>query len=252
MKDLTPRPKEIGDLKMPRYPTEVGGCFIAGTLVHTDKGLVPIEQIKVGDRVLSQPEATGEKAYKRVVNTFAYDDKEVWVVKYTTADEYKPTRDDVLYHLYATANHPFWVEGLGWTAAEQLVESNKFRLADGTWAMAVQVWPVLRTPRPHMGWVSADTLSSIDGLERAHIVDFNNGCNLWQYPMRRRHEASVPYAGGLGSSCIDEVFDSVEMCKIFEGGDRRFKARVYNLEVEDFHSYYVGELGVWAHNRNCY
>lgn len=30
------------------YPEMVGGCFIAGTLVHTDKGLVPIEQIKVG------------------------------------------------------------------------------------------------------------------------------------------------------------------------------------------------------------
>ena len=30
--------------------------FVAGTLVHTDKGLVPIEQIKVGDMVLSKPE----------------------------------------------------------------------------------------------------------------------------------------------------------------------------------------------------
>lgn len=28
--------------------------FVAGTLVHTDKGLVPIEQIKVGDMVLSK------------------------------------------------------------------------------------------------------------------------------------------------------------------------------------------------------
>lgn len=41
------------------YPEMVGGCFIAGTPVHTDKGLVPIEQIKVGDLVLSQPEQGG-------------------------------------------------------------------------------------------------------------------------------------------------------------------------------------------------
>lgn len=34
----------------------VVGCFIAGTLVHTKDGLKPIEQIKVGDWVLSRPE----------------------------------------------------------------------------------------------------------------------------------------------------------------------------------------------------
>ena len=45
--------------------------MVAGTLVHTDKGLVPIEQLKVGDMVLSKDESnTGEQAYKRVVSTF--------------------------------------------------------------------------------------------------------------------------------------------------------------------------------------
>lgn len=29
--------------------------FAAGTLVHTDKGLVPIQDIKVGDLILSKP-----------------------------------------------------------------------------------------------------------------------------------------------------------------------------------------------------
>ncbi|HNE92343.1 MAG TPA: Hint domain-containing protein, partial [Agitococcus sp.] len=45
--------------------------FVAGTLVHTDKGLVPIEQLQVGDMVLSKHESgQGEKAYKRVISTF--------------------------------------------------------------------------------------------------------------------------------------------------------------------------------------
>ena len=26
---------------------------------------------------------------------------------------------------------------------------------------------------------------------------------------------------------------------------------VYNLEVEDFHTYYAGKHGVWVHNINC-
>lgn len=33
--------------------------FVAGTLVHTKSGLVPIEQLKVGDLVLSQPDEGG-------------------------------------------------------------------------------------------------------------------------------------------------------------------------------------------------
>jgi Pretoxin HINT domain len=52
-------------------------CFTAGTLVHTDRGLILIEKIRVGDRVLSQPEETGELAYKRVLRTFSFEDKEV-------------------------------------------------------------------------------------------------------------------------------------------------------------------------------
>jgi hypothetical protein len=63
--------------------------FVAGTLVHTDKGLVPIEQIKVGDMVLSKPESgEGELAYKPVVNTFVHEDKEVWLAEFTNSSCY--------------------------------------------------------------------------------------------------------------------------------------------------------------------
>ncbi len=50
----------------------MGAGFVAGTLVHTDKGLVPIEQIKVGGLVLSRNEnnPNGELAYKKVLKTF--------------------------------------------------------------------------------------------------------------------------------------------------------------------------------------
>ena len=27
--------------------------------------------------------------------------------------------------------------------------------------------------------------------------------------------------------------------------------KVYNFQVEDFHTYHVGENGVWVHNANC-
>ena len=44
--------------------------FTAGTLVHTEKGLVPIEQLKIGDKVLSKlADGSGELIYKSVKNT---------------------------------------------------------------------------------------------------------------------------------------------------------------------------------------
>jgi hypothetical protein len=49
------------------------GCFVAGTPVHTKEGLRPIEQIKVGDYVLSKPEdGKGKTAYKPVVKIFEF------------------------------------------------------------------------------------------------------------------------------------------------------------------------------------
>lgn len=223
-------------------------CFIAGTLVHTDKGLVPIEQIKVGDLVLSQPEAGGEKEYKRVVNTFAFEKKEVFVVKLRNWNPNNPTPNASVRHLYCTANHPFWVEEIGWTAAKDLCDGNQLRLANGCEGSVIIVWPVIRTPLPGVGWVSADTLGNWDGLERAHIVDFRNGCNLWQYPMWRRDEAGAPYREQFCFDDIEGLFGSAAMADIFYGEDRNYITRVYNLEVEDFHTYYVGELGLWVHN----
>ena len=44
------------------------GCFISGTLVTTDKGLKPIEEIKIGEYVLSRNEESGETSYKKVTD----------------------------------------------------------------------------------------------------------------------------------------------------------------------------------------
>ena len=44
--------------------------FVGGTLVHTEEGLVPIEQLKIGDKVLSKAaNGLGELIYKAVMNT---------------------------------------------------------------------------------------------------------------------------------------------------------------------------------------
>ncbi len=271
-----------------------GGCFVAGTMVHTDKGLVPIEQIKIGDRVLSQPEQGGELAYKQVVKTLVLEDKEVWVVKF--GFEFPQPDWHVTHHLYATGNHPFWVEGnperrkrKGWIAAQKLASGDKIRLASGELACVKHVWPVVRTPVKGLGWVTtalagwdgreADPFGTI-GDEGGQIVDFRDGCNLWKYAsasnkaflaehghlaLDRDNLEGVPYFEGFGFDTKENIandpkivvepgegpFNGLEMYDILASKNPGFTTRVYNLEVEDFHTYYVGELGVWVHNLDC-
>ena len=60
------------------------GCFMKGTLVETEEGWTPIDELKVGDWVMSRPEnGIGEAVPKRVVNTFRHEDKEVVMLKFS-------------------------------------------------------------------------------------------------------------------------------------------------------------------------
>lgn len=47
-----------------------GICFVEGTKVLSSEGYIAIEDIAVGDYVWAEETATGEKALKKVVNTF--------------------------------------------------------------------------------------------------------------------------------------------------------------------------------------
>ena len=89
--------------------------FVAGTLIHTDKGLVPIQDIKVGDLILSKPVLSKPEGgvddieYKPVLSTFKSPNKKsIFKVEYfnETADARgKKGRN----YIFCTSNHPFWI-----------------------------------------------------------------------------------------------------------------------------------------------
>lgn len=83
-------------------------CFTAGTKVLTDEGEKPIEDIKVGDMVLAKSDETGEVAYKEVVGLFQKQADEIYSIY---------VGDEVI---EATAEHPFWLSGRGWTDVKDL------------------------------------------------------------------------------------------------------------------------------------
>jgi hypothetical protein len=160
-------------LGMPIGLTSAPRCFVASTPVWTDKGLVPIEKISVGDWALSYPDnqippahlrTDTEYTYRRVTQTFVHEGSAICKV---IIFNFATNSEEVL---TVAPNHPFYVK--------------------------------------REGWIPASKLNFTCPLGAAHF-------------------------GNLAVGCVERIDE---------------KARVYNFEVEEFHTYYVGELGVWVHH----
>ncbi|UFP94214.1 polymorphic toxin-type HINT domain-containing protein [Gloeobacter morelensis] len=103
-------------------------CFAAGTLVATEVGAKPIEQVEPGEKVLAKNEQTGEQSLRRVKSTFQFDERPVYRLELRETDG-AGERDA----LTVTGEHLFFLQGKGWTAAEQLKSGDRVQAADGKW-----------------------------------------------------------------------------------------------------------------------
>ena len=145
-------------------------CFVAGTLIKTKEGFKNIEDISVGDYVL-----THTNTYKKVIETYVkeyYDD--LYEIKLYGLD--KP--------VVCTKNHPFYT------------------YRDGEFK-----------------WIMAEDLNSLDFIAQVSNV---------------RRFAPLVIGGDLKEKRIDNhMCNKIENFKIIHNES----CRVYNLEVEDDHSY---------------
>jgi hypothetical protein len=108
-------------------------CFVPGTIVWTETGQTPIEQVQVGDRVFAQHPDTGELALKLVEHVTAGQ---------PTAALAQVTVDGQ--SLYPTLGHVLWVNGKGWRIAKRLNPGDHVHGLSG--AMAVE--KLTETPAP--------------------------------------------------------------------------------------------------------
>lgn len=141
-------------------------CFAAGTPVHTEVGLQPIEEIQPGTVVWATDETTGEVGLRRVVRTFATPDQPVVEIALALDDS------DKVESIRATLGHPFWTQR-GWIGAQYLQSGDRVLQRAGAWLSVVHV------------------------------------------------------------------------------NETQLRITVYNLEVDGFHTYFVGEYGALVHNNGC-
>ena len=148
-----------GGIKLATEP--IPYCFVAGTLVATEDGQKPIEEIQAGDKVLSENPETGEVAYKTVEETYVNETTEL-VHVFVNGEE-----------IVTTPSHPFYVPKFGWTLAINLRAGDVLVLSNGEYLV-------------------------VEAIQH-------------------------------------EILES--------------PIKVYNFEVEDFHTYFVGESSVLVHNK---
>ena len=108
--------------------------FAAGTLVMTRDGLKPIEELGTGDVVLSRNEITGEQTWKTVLGSFIHEHDDILTLSLETADG--KAADSIL----TTGNHPFYVQGKGWTPAAQLKKGDGVITATGMLKVKSATW----------------------------------------------------------------------------------------------------------------
>ena len=98
----------------------IAACdFAPDSLLATQEGLRPIEQIRLGDWVWAYDETTGVNSLKEVVRTFARDTD--WVVILEIGNEV----------VQATLEHPFWQDGIGWRRAGELTAGDRIQSISG-------------------------------------------------------------------------------------------------------------------------
>jgi hypothetical protein len=215
--------------------------FVAGTLVHTDKGLVPIELIKVGDMVFSKPEdGFGQQTFKPVKRVVVTESAEVCLVKCILKDVLETAEDQGRYidneeltNIVVTNNHLFCVVDQGFVKAEFLVEGDLFELFDGRLAVvydgagASATKAIYHIPGDSRGW----TLYNEEFLDEESVY--------WQDI-------------DLTPSVMRQRILNTDGRDVYLGWYKDFRQRyictVYNFEVVGTRTYYVGDLGIWVHD----
>ncbi|MFI5589997.1 polymorphic toxin-type HINT domain-containing protein [Amycolatopsis sp. NPDC051758] len=196
------RDKAAADLRRVEQAEErlskVTGCnsFAPGTLVlMADGSRRPIEEIRLGDRVLATDVSTGRTTSREVVATII---GQGWkhLVRITVAGQAP---------IVATDGHPFWVPSQrGWVDAEDLRAGDDLLVAGGTAVTVSAVRELTRPARVHNLSVDADHTFYVEAGERPVLVH-NDNCP--------KGKLSDPLPKGMNNK-IASAYDDVKAGKL--------------------------------------
>lgn len=244
--------------------------FVAGTLVHTDKGLVPIQNLKVGDLVLSKNEFDGTKSFKPVENIFRYEQEEIFVLRFI--DNFiEPDENDFFTPVMNLPNQKLSKIHLEFSAPNQKiwVNENKEQEISQGWRSVIKM-----TGREQFYFKDNEELGgviSVNNLCRTHIQDvfyFDSNGDYLPFVIDLRNqkiiiyyvahlvldayhnqfnaEQHLPMAENIVIGDLDKHHVLNEIMNLIKNPscDNFAKKEIYSLEIAENNNYFVGNLGI--------
>ena len=159
-------------------PPCVPNSFVAGTLVESSDGLVPIETLAEGDLVWAVALETGAAGWYPITWTTKHEDADLVTLSVTLLNADDETLSStqertIIVTITATLEHPFWVEGSGWMNAGDLQAGDTLLSADGR-RLVVQA--VVRSSGPAMVYnFTVDALHTYT-ITELRVVVHNVNC----------------------------------------------------------------------------
>lgn len=237
--------------------------FVAGTLVHTDKGLVPIEWLKVGDMVLLKH---GKKHVNQMVKKSLVLSGDIYEIVYGSTIILNDCEECIFSHAFVTEEQSIWVVDTGWLVAKELKAGDIVVLQNGCTNMVFGVVRLHKTCIDGIaysyGWGADDKLVS-------KLIDFRNSfaCIYFGNTTQSITDYEYVFLGegvaqegsytvidrdgwGLGYGKEQQSHFKFFDCSYHdlfnpeESYGDAFSWAVYNLEVADYNSYFVGKSGI--------
>ena len=142
-----------------------GACFVAGTLISTHNGLIPIEKILAGDMVYSFNQDTEKVSLKVVEESFIRESSKL--VHVTVGNEI----------ITATPEHPFYVAQKGFKNAVDLRAGDVLLTVNGEYVVVEQIkHEILESPMKVYNFRVADNHTYFVGDTGVGVHNTANGC----------------------------------------------------------------------------
>lgn len=197
-------------------------CFEAGTPVVTENGAVAIEDITVGDRVLSYDYVTGEQSYQSVTATSIRQTNEL--IAFSVGGE----------QIVTTPRHPFYVVNddtyHGYTAAEYLSAGDCILTADGNYAVIEAVEKQLLAEPINVYNFTVENNHSYYVGEAELLVHNAGGCGEKVY---KKSTTKTTYNAGDKTPDGWEILESTAKKLNGKGNDVRFGGQLSMDTIDD-------------------
>jgi hypothetical protein len=139
--------------------------FTSDTLIYTQRGLIPISKVVIGDYVLSWNEGANSVSYEEVVHLISHDKNDVLVVIEMDNGEV----------IESTEIHPFYVDNQ-WIDAEHLKAGDVLTLVDGQ-AKVANISTKNSTEKVH-NFTVANTHTYFVGKDGVLVHNRNISCDI--------------------------------------------------------------------------